>query len=164
MPPATEHSHDDMRPWAATSKKRLTESALQKHTRLSEKQEELLLTRTKTAPNQDFRTVDTPSSKAAGKHDTMRKPSSSPAIIEQSSCELHQDAQGSLSPMERFVKLSVSSDPSPWETKKALRILGFQDVHKRDIGFRLNEAAITAVSGSVKKVGGPLVVAIAESI
>jgi hypothetical protein len=56
--------------------------------------------------------------------------------------------------MERFVKLSLSNDPSPWETKKALKELGFQRGHTRDIDSRLNKAAVAAVRGHVKRVGG----------
>jgi hypothetical protein len=66
--------------------------------------------------------------------------------------------------MERFAKLSPASDPSPWETKKALKKLGFQDDHTQDSDLRLNEAAIAAVSGSVQRVGGPSIVAVAETI
>ena len=113
-------------------------------------QEETALTRRRVAPKKDSRPVD--------------KSSSSPASIEQSLSRLHQDTQGFLSPMERFAKLSPASDPSPWETKEALKKLGFQDDQTQDGDFRLNEAAIAAVSGSVQRVRGPSIVAVAETI
>lgn len=58
------------------------------------------------------------------------------------------------------MKLSLASDPSPWETKKALKESGFKDGHTQDIDFRLNEAAIAAVRGSVPRVGEPSVVVV----
>jgi hypothetical protein len=93
----------------------------------------------------------------------MSEPSISPTSIEKDSSQLHQDTQGSLTPMERFVKLSLSNDPSPWETKKALKELGFQGGHTRDIGFMLNEAAIVAVGGSARGIGGSSI-AVAGSV
>ena len=65
--------------------------------------------------------------------------------------------------MERFVTLSLASDPSPWETKRTLKELGFQDGHTQDVDFRLNEAAIAAVRGSMQRVGGPSIGAVARS-
>ena len=66
--------------------------------------------------------------------------------------------------MERFVRLSPANDPSPWETIKALKELGFQDYHNREIDIRLNAAAIVAVSGSLQRVGGPSIIAVAETV
>ncbi|KAM0705982.1 hypothetical protein Q7P35_007342 [Cladosporium inversicolor] len=149
MPPVITYGQDDMRSWRYTPMKRLSESALQQHVKSSKAQEETPLTRPKSAPKSDCRPVD--------------KPSMSPSSIEQLSGQLHQDTQGSLSPMERFVKLSMASDPSPWETKRILKESGFQDGCTRDVDFRLNEAAIEAVRGSMQRVGGPSIVAIAKS-
>jgi hypothetical protein len=61
--------------------------------------------------------------------------------------------------MERFVRLSLSNDPSPWETKKALEKLGFQSGHTREDDLILDEAAIAAVRGPVQKVGGSSIAA-----
>jgi hypothetical protein len=83
--------------------------------------------------------------------------------IEKPSMQLHQDIQGSLTAMERFVKLSLSNDPSPWEIKKTLKELGFEGGHTRDIDFMLNAAAVAAVGGSVQRVGGASI-AVAGSV
>ena len=66
--------------------------------------------------------------------------------------------------MERFAKLSPASDPSPWETKKVLKKLGFQDDHTQDSDLTLSAAAIAAVGESGQKVGGLSIVAVAETI
>ena len=92
----------------------------------------------------------------------MSKPSISPTRIEQLPSQLH--AQGSLSPMERFVKLNPVSDPSPWETKKVLNELGFQEGHGDDFDHRLNEAAVTAVGISLQRAGGTSILAVARSV
>ena len=78
--------------------------------------------------------------------------------------ELRQDTQGNLSPMERFVKLSLANDPSPWETKKALERSGLQDDHTQDLELKLNAAAIAAVGAVKQRVGERSVVAVAGSI
>ena len=94
----------------------------------------------------------------------MRRQSSWPTKIEHLSGELRQDTQGGLSPMERFVKLSLANDPSPWETKKALKESGFQEGHTQDLELRLNAAAIAAVGVCTQKVGEPSFVTAAGSM
>lgn len=103
-----------------------------------------------TAPKNDRRPID--------------KSPSSPSSIGQLSGQLHEETKGSLSPMERFVKLSLASDPSPWKTKRILKELGIQDGHARDIDFKLNEAAIAAVGMSEQRVGESSMIAIARSM
>ena len=66
--------------------------------------------------------------------------------------------------MERFLKLSPASDPSPWETRKLLSELGFQDDHLQDLGMRLSEAAIAAAGVTKPAVGGSSMVAGAGSV
>ena len=94
----------------------------------------------------------------------MRRQSSWPTIIEHLSGELHQDTQGTLSPIERFVKLSLVNDPSPWETKKALKDQGLQEGRTQDLELRLNAAAIAAVGVFTQKVGEPSFATVAGSI
>jgi hypothetical protein len=65
--------------------------------------------------------------------------------------------------MERFVKLTPAQDPSLWETKKALRELGFQEGSLQDLDSVLNEAAITA-AGVLRRAGQISVVAAPGSI
>ena len=65
--------------------------------------------------------------------------------------------------MERFVKLSPAQDPSPWETKKALKELGLQEGCLQDLESILNEAAIAA-AGVLQRAGEVSVVAAPESI
>ena len=119
--------------------------------------------RTKTSPIHDCRTIENTSFSSTAKQKPMTKPSISPTSVEKRLNKLHQDNQSSLTPMERFIKLSLANDPSPWETKKALKELGFQGGHTRDVDFRLNEAAITAVRGPVQRVGGSSI-AVAGSV
>ena len=62
------------------------------------------------------------------------------------------------------MKLNPASDPSPWETKKVLNELGFQEGHDNDFDHRLNEAAVTAVGMSLRRAGGTSVFAVARSV
>jgi hypothetical protein len=66
--------------------------------------------------------------------------------------------------MERFVKLNLASDPSPWETKKALKGLGLLDDGSENLDVRLNRAAIAAVNKTWQRVEGSSINAIAGSI
>jgi len=66
--------------------------------------------------------------------------------------------------MERFVKLNPASDPSPWETKKVLNELGFQEGHGNDFDCRLNEAAMAAVGTSLQRAGGKSIFAVSDSL
>jgi hypothetical protein len=127
-------------------------------------QREIALTKTKTATSHGCRTVDKSSASPPVKQVPMSKPPGSPTTIEDLPGQLHRDTQGSLSPMERFVKLNPANDPSPWETKKVLNELGFQEGHGDDFDCRLNEAAIAAVDTSLQKAGGKSIFAVPGSL
>jgi hypothetical protein len=127
-------------------------------------QEKIALTRSKTAPIHDCRKVNEPSSRSTAQQYPLSKQPRSPTSIEHMPGELCQDTQGTLSPLERFVRLSLANDPSPWETKKALKKSGFQDDHTQDLELKLNAAAIAAVGVFTQGVGELSVVAVAGSI
>jgi hypothetical protein len=88
----------------------------------------------------------------------------SPSSAEQLSGTISQDAQDSLSPMERFVVLSPASDPCPWETRRVIKDLGFRGVSSEGLRVRLHDAAAGVTGTSNRKADTLSVVAVAGSL
>jgi len=119
------------------------------------------LARIETALNQDCQKIEKASTSSTGEHHPMGTPTNWPSNT--SSDHSQQDALGSLSPMERFAKLSPEYDPAPWETKNILNELGFRESCHQDLDSMLNQAAVTAVS-VLQRAGGISIVAAPGSI
>jgi hypothetical protein len=83
---------------------------------------------------------------------------------EQSSSTIPQDAHDSLSPVERFVMLSPSNDPCPWETRRVISELALNGESDASYRTRLHDAAVAVIGTSSRRQESVSVVAVAGSL
>jgi hypothetical protein len=119
---------------------------------------------TETIPRLGRSISDGPSSGPMRERGMTNKSLCSSSSAEQLSSTISQDAQVSLSPMERFVMLSPANDPCPWETRRVISELGLHGVSDASCRTRLHDAAVAVVGTSSRRQGSVSVVAVAGSL
>jgi hypothetical protein len=119
---------------------------------------------TEVIPTLDHSVSDRPSSGPTRERGMTNTSSCSSSSTERLSSMISQDAQGSLSPMERFVMLSPENDPCPWETRRVISELGLCGGSDADCRTRLHDAAIAAIGTSSRSQESISVVAVAGSL
>jgi hypothetical protein len=106
---------------------------------------------------------DRPSSGSIGERGTNTSFSSS-SSTEQLSSTISQDAQESLSAMERFVMLSPANDPCPWETRRMINDLGLRGVPSDGLRVRLHDAVVAVIGTPNSEAESVSVIAVAGSV
>jgi hypothetical protein len=107
---------------------------------------------------------DRPSSGSTRERGMTNTSLCSPSGAEQLSGTISQDAQDSLSPMERFVTLSPANDPCPWETRRVIKDLGLRGVSSEGLRVRRHDAAVGVTGTSNRKADTVSLIAVAGSL